>query len=172
MRECRNDPISSSHVGGFAIRCLCSGLCPTFKTASSCRPEHESVRLQAQYLALSGCRQFLTITKEFSLRKIVGLTGLVAFVLIAQSATAAEMRCGWSENTMPSDLTLTDREGSWNLATIDWQTDGFDHVPSTNRGDTCGCITGVVDKKSMRIVKVLGGKLLPASTCQRDKSLK
>jgi hypothetical protein len=106
------------------------------------------------------------------MRKIIGLAGLVAFVLVAQSATAAEMRCGWIENTMPSDLTLTDRDGSWNLVSGDWQTDGFDRVSSTNRGDTCGCITGVSDKKSMRIVKVLGGKLLPASTCQRDKSLK
>jgi len=106
------------------------------------------------------------------MRKIIGLAGLIAFVLIAQSTTAAEMRCGWIENTMPSDLTLADRDGSWKLATIDWQTDGFDNIPSTDHGDTCGCISGVTDKKSMRIVKVLGGKLLPASTCQRDKKLK
>ncbi|HEV7833183.1 MAG TPA: DUF4087 domain-containing protein [Caballeronia sp.] len=106
------------------------------------------------------------------MRKIAGLTGLIALVLIAQSVTAAETRCGWIENTMPSSLTLTDREGSWDLAAIDWQTDGFDHVPSTNRGDTCGCITGVADKQSRRITKVLGGKLLPVATCQRDKSHK
>jgi hypothetical protein len=111
-------------------------------------------------------------SKEICLSKIAGLTGLIALVLIAPSATAAETRCGWIENTMPSSLTLTDREGSWDLAAIDWQTDGFDHVPSTNLGDTCGCITGVADKQSRRITKVLGGKLLPVATCQRDKSLK
>ncbi|CAB3798067.1 DUF4087 domain-containing protein [Pararobbsia alpina] len=107
------------------------------------------------------------------MRRIVGLTGLIALALVTQSVTAAEKRCGWIENTMPSSLTLTDRDGSWDLVTIDWQTEGFDkNMPSTNRGDTCACLTVVTDKKSMRIVKVLGGKLLPTSTCQRDKSLK
>lgn len=110
--------------------------------------------------------------KKFSMRKIIAVTGLMAFALIAQSTTAAEMRCGWIENTMPSDLSLSDRDGSWKLASFEWQTEGFDHIPSTDHGDTCGCISGVTDKKSMRILKVLGGKLLPASTCQRDKNLK
>jgi hypothetical protein len=111
--------------------------------------------------------------KEFSLRKIVGLTGLIALVLFNQGATAAEMRCGWIENTMPSSLTLTDRHGSWDLVTSDWQTEGFDHnMPSTNRGDSCGCLNVETDKNSKRITKVLSGKLLPTSTCQRDKSLK
>ncbi|MEA3111957.1 MAG: hypothetical protein QOG58_1756, partial [Caballeronia sp.] len=29
------------------------------------------------------------------MRKIAGLTGLIALVFIAQSVTAAETRCGW-----------------------------------------------------------------------------
>jgi hypothetical protein len=56
-------------------------------------------------------------------------------------------------------------------ASSDWQTDGFDHISSTSHGDTCGCITGMADKKSMRI-EGARRKLLPVATCQRDKSLK
>lgn len=106
------------------------------------------------------------------MRKIAGLTGLIALILFTQGATAAEMRCGWIENTMPSSLTLTDRDGSWDLVTGDWQTGGFDNMPSTNRGDSCGCLTVETDKTSRRITKVVRGKLLPTSTCKLDKSLR
>ncbi len=98
---------------------------------------------------------------------------LSASLLCPQFASAAQTRCGWIENDMPSSLTLDDREGTWTIVSIDKQADGFaDHMPDTNKGDSCGCLSVEADKATMRITKVLGGKLKPVSACQRDKSLK
>ncbi len=98
---------------------------------------------------------------------------LLMGLYLPQSAFAAQLRCGWIENDMPSSLTLSDREGTWAIASIDQQADGFGgHMPGTNKGDSCGCLSVETDKASMRITKVLAGKLKPVSACQRDKSLK
>jgi hypothetical protein len=96
---------------------------------------------------------------------------LVALYL-PQPVLAAQTRCGWIENDMPSSLTLSDREGTWAIASIDKQASGFDHMPDTDKGDSCGCLSVETDKTTMRITKVLGGKLKPVSACQQDKSLK
>jgi hypothetical protein len=100
----------------------------------------------------------------------------VAILLVAlylpQPVLAAQTRCGWIENDMPSSLTLSDREGTWTIASIDKQASGFDHMPDTDKGDSCGCLSVETDKTTMKITKVLGGKLKPVSACQQDKSLK
>jgi hypothetical protein len=89
-----------------------------------------------------------------------------------QSAMAAQTRCGWIENDMPSGLTLSDREGTWIIKTIDKSADGFEHMPDTDKGDSCGCLSVETDKATMRITRILGGKLKPVPACQADKSLK
>lgn len=68
---------------------------------------------------------------------------------------------------MPSGLALKDRDGTWDLTNAE----GLNSVPATDRGDSCGCLTVVSDKASMRILKILGGKLSPLSACQRDATL-
>ena len=73
---------------------------------------------------------------------------------------------------MPSSLALSDREGTWAIASIDKQASGFDQMPDTDKGDSCGCLSVESDKTTMTITKVLGGKLKPVSACQHDKSLK
>jgi len=93
-------------------------------------------------------------------------------IYLPEPALAAQTRCGWLENDMPSNLSLSDREGTWTIASIDKQADGFEHMPDTDKGDSCACLSVESDKPSMRITKVLGGKLKPVSACQQDKSLK
>ncbi|CAD6557068.1 DUF4087 domain-containing protein [Paraburkholderia metrosideri] len=92
-------------------------------------------------------------------------------VSAATSDGPAAKRCGWIENDMPSGLTLKDRDGKWSVSSADSQADGFAHMPDTNKGDSCGCLTVETNKQSMRVTKVLGGKILPVATCQRDRSL-
>jgi antitoxin component YwqK of YwqJK toxin-antitoxin module len=83
----------------------------------------------------------------------------------------AEKRCGWIENDMPSGLTLKDRDGTWSISSADSQADGLSQMPDTNKGDSCGCLTIETNRQSMRVTKVLGGKILAVATCQRDRSL-
>jgi Protein of unknown function (DUF4087) len=88
----------------------------------------------------------------------------------------AARRCGWIENDMPSSLTLRDRDGTWQIigasksGTIA-NPDGFDQMPPTSKGVSCGCLTIETSKQAMQVVKVLGGSLKPVSACQTDQSL-
>jgi antitoxin component YwqK of YwqJK toxin-antitoxin module len=76
-------------------------------------------------------------------------------------------RCGWIENNLPSSLSLKDRDGTWDLTNAE----GLENAPATGKGDSCGCMTVVSDKASMRILTISGGKLSPVSTCQKDAML-
>ncbi|MDH6147282.1 MULTISPECIES: DUF4087 domain-containing protein [Paraburkholderia] len=100
------------------------------------------------------------------------VTILLVALYLPRPVVAAQTRCGWIENDMPSSLTLSDREGTWTIASIDTQASGFDHMPDTDKGDSCGCLSVETDKTTMTITKLLGGKLKPVSACQKDKSLK
>lgn len=84
----------------------------------------------------------------------------------------AVRRCGWISNTMPSNLGLTDRDGTWTIANISEEADGIEHMPNTDKGDSWGCLTVETNRQSMRITKVLGGNLIPIARCERDKSIK
>jgi antitoxin component YwqK of YwqJK toxin-antitoxin module len=98
--------------------------------------------------------------------------------LAALTSTASEApakRCGWIENSLPGgDLTLQDRDGTWIIIGGDsgGTPDGFDRMPATNKGSACGCVTVETNRQAMRIIKVLGGTLIPDATCQRDTTLK
>ncbi|MFM0300383.1 DUF4087 domain-containing protein [Paraburkholderia sediminicola] len=105
------------------------------------------------------------------MKQITIIAAIAAAVGIATPAHA-EKRCGWISNTMPSDFTLSDRDGGWKIATIEWQADGFEAMPSTDKGDTCGCVTGDTDKATHRFTRITGGNLLPTKICNADKSLK
>jgi antitoxin component YwqK of YwqJK toxin-antitoxin module len=76
-------------------------------------------------------------------------------------------QCGWIENNLPSSLTLKDRDGTWDLTNAQ----GIDSAPATGKGQSCGCLTVVSDRASMRILSVSGGKLSRMSACQKDATL-
>jgi hypothetical protein len=88
----------------------------------------------------------------------------------------AALRCGWIENTMPSSLTLHDRDGTWLIFGASdsgmADPDGFEQMPSTDRGTSCGCLKVETNRQSMQIVKILDGSLKPVSACSNDKALR
>lgn len=90
------------------------------------------------------------------------------YFLIATNAIAApQLRCGWIENTMPSDLSFTDKDGTWNLLNVP----GEELLPDTDRGTTCACIKVESDPNKLIINEIYGGKKIPAKRCQQDKNL-
>lgn len=104
--------------------------------------------------------------------RCVKRSGIALVVALVAMSAHAENRCGWISNTMPSDLTLSDRDGQWKIATFTWNADGFEKMPDTDKGDTCGCVTGTTNKETHQFTRVTGGKLLPSKVCNADKSLK
>ncbi|AEA60107.1 DUF4087 domain-containing protein [Burkholderia gladioli] len=84
----------------------------------------------------------------------------------------AEKRCGWIENDLAGrDLTLRDREGTWAISTAAGVATGFEQMPATSKGDTCGCLSVATDRASKKITQVFGGKVIANSICHADKSL-
>ncbi|WP_186156706.1 DUF4087 domain-containing protein [Burkholderia gladioli] len=79
----------------------------------------------------------------------------------------AEKRCGWIENNLPGgDLTLRDREGTWAISTAAGVATGFEQMPATSKGDTCGCLSVATDRASKKITQVFGGKVIANSICE------
>jgi len=101
-------------------------------------------------------------------------TGSVPDVSKLSADGPAARRCGWVENDMPSSLTLKDRDGTWNIVggQVSGEPAGFDQMPPTDKGDSCGCLTVQTNRQSMQIVKIGGGELKPVAACQQDKNLK
>lgn len=88
----------------------------------------------------------------------------------------AARRCGWIENDMPSSLTLRDRDGTWQIVGASKSgaiaaPDGFDQMPPTGKGASCGCLTVEINRQAMRVVRILGGSLKAVSACQADRTL-
>jgi hypothetical protein len=111
------------------------------------------------------------------------LAGLVLLAL-AQTATAAENRCGWLQNPTPGNWWLTDRDAIWTLRDqgSEEEPDGMDLIPDLstrefrktngNYGEACACMVVETDAGRERISKILSFRQLPLSRCDRDKSLK
>lgn len=101
------------------------------------------------------------------------ITVFLVALYLPRPVLAAQARCVLSQNDMPSSPALSDREDMWTIASIDTQASGIDHhIPDTDKGDSCGCLSLETDKTTMTITKVLGEKLNPVSARQHDKSLK
>jgi hypothetical protein len=116
------------------------------------------------------------------MRLLSALCLLVALTL-ATTLLAAERRCGWLVNPTPGNYWLSDRDGTWTLATQGVESsddvmlnlpdfDEDEYVASNgNYGYGCACLTVDVDKADARIVKTYSGKILPLRRCEADKSL-
>ncbi|MBX3574606.1 MAG: DUF4087 domain-containing protein [Mesorhizobium sp.] len=108
----------------------------------------------------------------------------VAFLALAMlPARASENRCGWLVNPTPGNWWLTDRDGTWTLATQGMEAsddvmlnlpefDENEYVASNgNYGYGCACLSVDLDVAGERIVNVYGGKTLPLSRCESDEAL-
>ena len=116
-------------------------------------------------------RQFLLFA--FTL----ALTGLI---LPAHAAQKVERRCGWFENPTPANVTLTDRDGTWEIATQggyqangDWPQFKPDQWVRTNRnyGYGCGCMTATADSDINRLDNLTKAVARPLAACRSDPTL-
>jgi len=113
------------------------------------------------------------------------LSALCLFIALTLPTTslAAERRCGWLVNPTPGNYWLTDRNGTWTLATQGVESsddvmlnlpdfDADEYVASNgNYGYGCACLTVDVDRAESRIVRTYAGDILPLRRCEADKSL-
>lgn len=106
---------------------------------------------------------------------------MTSLILPAHAAGKIERRCGWFENSTPANATLTDRDGTWEIATQggyqaegDWpQFDGKEWV-RTNRehGYGCGCITASADVTTHRLSHLTKATARPLAACRNDTALR
>lgn len=98
------------------------------------------------------------------------LSALIGASLV-NTSQAKEMRCGWVENDMPSQMTLKDKDGVWTLADASGVVRGFTKMPSFPKGDTCACITMDANVDQLVVGIIYQGKIIPIKRCQQDKSI-
>jgi hypothetical protein len=107
---------------------------------------------------------------------------LLALLLSGGTAQAAERRCGWMVNPTPGNHWLTDRDGTWTLATQGSEgAPGMEDMPDMttrgwirtngNYGYGCACLDVDVDRKAMRVARLYRAEPLPLSRCQADRAL-
>jgi hypothetical protein len=114
-----------------------------------------------------------------------------AIVVLATTATLPSLeaaplirqqtRCGWIDNPTPANWWLTDGYGEWIIGVQGGrQAEGMDNLPDFSSGwvETnghygygCGCITGAVDVRDKRILRIDSVKQKTISACKADKML-
>uniref|UniRef100_UPI00333E26C3 DUF4087 domain-containing protein n=1 Tax=Castellaniella defragrans TaxID=75697 RepID=UPI00333E26C3 len=78
-------------------------------------------------------------------------------------SSSSETRCGWF-NADPGGLTLTDKDGGWNLLIAD----GSEKIlfPKNGAREWCGCVTGETNKSEMAFTSISSFKSKPNKACQ------
>ncbi|RJT37360.1 DUF4087 domain-containing protein [Rahnella woolbedingensis] len=112
------------------------------------------------------------------------LTGMlcISFVIWCSSANSAERRCGWFENPTPANATLTDRDGTWEIATQggyqaegEWPRFGDTQWVRTGNGNYgygCACVTADTDQPTHRMSNLTNATARSLRACRTDKTLK
>lgn len=108
----------------------------------------------------------------------LALTGLI---LPAHAAAKVERRCGWFENPTPANVTLTDRDGTWEIASQggyqaegDWpQFSDEQWVPTNGHyGYGCSCMTASADSGTHRLNNLSKAIARPLAACRNDVNLR
>ena len=106
----------------------------------------------------------------------------IVFNTITLADPQKEMRCGWFENSSPSNASLTDKDGEWTIsiqggyeAKGDWPT--FKKTEWVNAGVGsygygCACLKVTVNKESQEIIEIYEAHSKSLSGCRLDKTLK
>ena len=98
----------------------------------------------------------------------------IAILAIVAVSADAETRCGWvASQKVDGTMSIEDRDAAWTVIGDSGKPPvGVEYLPGFYQGVSCGCISGVTDKKAHRFVKITGGKNLEDTVCKADKSLK
>lgn len=106
---------------------------------------------------------------------------LTTTLLPAHAADKTERRCGWFENPTPANATLTDRDGTWEIASQggyqaegDWPQFNDKQWVRTNGhyGYGCGCLTASVDAENHRLNNLTKATARPLAACRTDVTLR
>lgn len=98
----------------------------------------------------------------------------------AAPASTAARRCGWFENPTPANVTLTDRDGEWEIsrqggheARGDWPTFSDAQWVMTNGhyGYGCACMSMKANPESHEVSSIAGAKAKPLAACRHDPAL-
>lgn len=110
---------------------------------------------------------------------------LLATLLPAMPAGAAERCCGWLINPTPNNLSLLDADGEWTLSQQGtYEAEDLESLParrdrdrvvtngnSYGYGCTCLRVETTTEGDDHRVLRVLGGTTEPLSRCRRDRRL-
>jgi len=106
---------------------------------------------------------------------------LACLALPAHAAAKVERRCGWFENPTPANATLTDRDGTWEIASQggyqaegDWpQFSGAQWVRTNGHyGYGCGCMTASADPDTHQLNNLTKATARPLAACRNDTTLR
>ena len=114
----------------------------------------------------------------------VSLLALPLVLALANSAQAAENRCGILSNPTPANWWLDDRDGEWTIGVQGgYQAEGMENMPESlfgpgwiavngDYGYRCACLKVDTDRKTSRIRQIHAARPLPMRKCEADKALK
>jgi hypothetical protein len=108
------------------------------------------------------------------------LAGVALFA--GASAASAEKRCGWIENLSWANWWLLDHDGKWTISERDgYEAEGTENLPDIslndyvstekNFGYACGCLKGVLDADSFRVVQLESIEIKTVDECRADADL-
>lgn len=124
---------------------------------------------------------------KFSNLKCIGalLFYIVCLTISPQTfpdESRSELRCGWFENSSPSNAFLTDKDGEWTVSMqggheakgdwpkfnkIDWVNTGIGSY-----GYGCTCLKVISNKEEMEIIEIISANTKALLVCRRDKALR
>ncbi|MEF9673925.1 DUF4087 domain-containing protein [Pseudomonas sp. PCH446] len=105
---------------------------------------------------------------------------LTCAILPTHAADKVERRCGWFENPTAANATLTDRDGTWEIATQggyqavgEWPQFSDAQWVRTNGhyGYGCGCMTASADPETHRLNHLTNAVARPLAACRNDTTL-
>ncbi|MBY5400651.1 DUF4087 domain-containing protein [Rhizobium sp. WSM1274] len=109
---------------------------------------------------------------------------MIAALVVAANARAAETRCGWIENPTPANWWLEDAENTWTIMTQGddaGEVEGMELIPDISEHDyvrtngtygyACACVSVETDGKD-RITRILSFRQLKLAKCRADRALK
>lgn len=105
---------------------------------------------------------------------------LVGLPLSVHATEKTERRCGWFENPSPANATLTDRDGTWQIATQggyqakgNWPRFSAKQWVTTHGayGYGCSCMTVSTDAASRQLNNLTKAAERPLAACRNDPAL-